>query len=218
MGGMTVVWLSAAVAAIVAAATAADTAVLSLAQFSPQAVGGVLSGLVFIALLIERAVEVFVSPLSGEDKQEQVTLQAQVRGQMAEARRGMEAAKQAQLRDPSAQAATDQLSQSQIRLETLAEQERQALSTIATLDARTQRLALSISVPVALLVSLSGVRAMGGLVSVPPGSLSGALFAAADVVLTAGLLAGGADGIHKILDRLIKRAAGQDVRQPATKP
>jgi hypothetical protein len=69
--------------------------------------------------------------------------------------------------------------------------------------ATTQRHAFGVSLMVSVLVSISGVRALGQFVTlaVPQTVLSGqqkAFFDSLDVGLTALLLAGGADGIHSI--------------------
>ena len=216
MNGMVVVWVSLVVAAGLAATLGPSLGGAALSDVQPAAVGTTLTGLLFVALLIERAVEVFIAPLSGEAKGSQLARQGQLRRQMAETQAAMAAAKEMARRDATAapQAAAA-LAEGEAQLHRLREEDSAVIAAIAALDARTQRLALSVSVPLSLLIALSGVRALDGFATTPEGSLSGTVFTMADVVLTAGLLAGGADGIHKVIDRMLKLAAGKDVQQPA---
>jgi hypothetical protein len=94
---------------------------------------------------------------------------------------------------------------------------------IAKANQETQRKALSISIPLSLFVALVGVRAIGSLM--PEAEIAEMAkqgdqlkwFTVADVLITAGLLAGGADGIHKIVERLLaffKKPEEKPVQQP----
>jgi hypothetical protein len=163
--------------------------------------------------LIERAVEVFISPTTGMAKEALKDEQAKLGDAIRLQQQALEAARNpgpGLLPDPAAvQIAADALAMSVAR-------NKQIAADIAAADRRTQKIALSFSMPLSFLAALAGLRTIGSFL--PELDVSQAaqvatqqqLLTALDVVLTAGLLAGGADGIHKILDRFIKLASGEE--------
>lgn len=218
MGKLTIVWLSIVVGAITAWSLAGSLGALNLTTVTPASVGTVLTSLIFVALLIERAVEVFVSPITSDEKQNLV-------GEQNKARKAIEDINAALHPVPTIANQTpavlppEQVGPFETRLKALIDIDASLSARINALDKQTQKLALSFSVPISFVVALAGARALGPFLvdsaANKTANLSGtqtAIFAAADVVLTAGLLAGGADGIHKILDRFLKLAAGKDVQ------
>jgi hypothetical protein len=169
-------------------------------------VGTILTSLIFVALLIERAVEVFIAPTSGIAKEalksEQATLADRIKLEQA----ALDVARNPGVGlvpdEAAVKAAAEALARSVAR-------DKEIVDAIAAADRQTQKLALSFSIPMSFLAALAGLRTIGNLM--PPGhGAQQQLFVALDVVLTAGLLAGGADGIHRILDRFIKLAAGEE--------
>jgi hypothetical protein len=68
----------------------------------------------------------------------------------------------------------------------------------------TQRFAFGFSYLLGLLVSLAGVSCLGPLSSFEPGSKVPFLLRFVDVLLTSLVVAGGADGIHRILAPLFE--------------
>lgn len=84
-----------------------------------------------------------------------------------------------------------------------------ASDALAAYKATTQRYAFSISLIVGVLVSISGVRAFGPFadLAAPKTTLAGhqeVFFHSIDVALTALLLAGGADGVHTVVNAVTK--------------
>lgn len=218
MGKLTIVWVSIVVGAITAWSLAGSLGALNLTAVTPASVGTVLTSLIFVALLIERAVEVFVSPITADDKQNLVGEQNKVRTAIDDLKALL--APQPTVANPSPpQPEAAQAEAYTTRIGDLQKIDQTLTIRINALDKQTQKLALSFSVPISFVVALAGARALGPfLIDSTGGKVTqlsnnqSAIFAAADVVLTAGLLAGGADGIHKILDRFIKLAAGKDVQ------
>lgn len=230
MQKLTLVWLSVVCFGLASFFLAGSLVGVTLQEVTPDKVGAALMSLLFVALLIERAVEVFVSPVTSDEKQALVSEQAQVQSRLTDIKAALL---------PATDPALPVLLPAQIELlkSELAQKTARQLAIpneIAGVDRKTQKYALSFSVPISLAVALAGVRALdvflpgswvlNGAV-VPAGTaqavfqrgLNGGqlgLFTTVDVILTAALLAGGADGVHKILDRFIKLASGKDVQQP----
>lgn len=135
-------------------------------ELSKENVVGLLTGLVVIALFIERAVEVFLTPwrgtkalkISKKVKYEKAILEKQ---------------------DP------DSVSQ-------LSDTESQLLD----FKGRTRTIAFLIALGLGMTISASGVR---GLATLMDAKGCSTVFKALDVLLTGALLAGGADGLHKIV-------------------
>lgn len=230
MERLTIVWLSIVFFCSLALVLAGSMVGVTLQNVTPDKVGTALTSLIFVALLIERAVEVFISPVTSDAKQALVSEQAQVTARIDEIKLALVVPT-----DPTLpvlpQATIDALKRE------LVEKTKRQLeipAEITTLDRKTQKLALSFSVPASFMVALAGVRALdvflpgtwylNGAVVAPGtanaefqralGGVQLSVFTAVDVLLTAALLAGGADGVHKILDRFIKLASGKDVQQP----
>lgn len=210
---------------------------------APDKVGTALMALVFVALLIERVVEVFVAPLTGGNKQ---ALEDQLVAAQAKIAEYNTLLKPAATVDNPVPTPPDAalMAEYAAKITALKLLEQQLSGEIKAINRQTQRIALSFSVPISVVVALAGLRAIGPLVtltcevakaaadtaatgasdagagtsSVDKGknacSIGPSLLAMADVVLTAGLLAGGADGIHKILDNFIGYASGNKAPKP----
>jgi hypothetical protein len=172
-----------------------------LAAFSGDAlknVPNVMAPLVMVALFVERAVEVVMSAWRAEESQH---LEAEMRAAQQEAAAG----------SPRPDFAALQ-------------------SRMITYKATSQRLSFLVSFVISLVVAMSGVRAMEMLV-VPESikhfgsAAQTTLFVWTDVFLTATLLAGGADGLHKIvsaftsfLDSTKQRTSGVEPTAPQAPP
>lgn len=227
---LAVVWLFVVVALLVAFFAAGSLIGVTLKDVTPDKVGTALTSLMFVALLIERAVEVFVAPATSEEKQALVSEQAQVQARITEIKAALAPPTdptQVPLSVPQRTALENELQQKTGR-------QLEIPKEISVVDRKTQKLALSFSIPISFIVALAGVRALdvfvprtwllngtvvaqgttNALPQYPIAGLQLAAFTTVDVLLTAALLAGGADGVHKILDRFIKLAAGKDVQQP----
>jgi hypothetical protein len=163
-------WLLILVAALIAAATTVWPA-LRFGGITAGDLTSRFSALFLFALLIERTVEVILTIWRAEDSNKR---QAAVQRLIA-----------------AGTIATDPALES-------------AQEAVIEYKAETQRWALPISFFLGLVISALGVRAIEQFLD--PTTLAKATeyqlrsFHFADVVLTAGLLAGGADPIHKVLD------------------
>ena len=230
-------WLVVVAGAIVAASAAGTLGRVDLADVGVEKVTNVLVTLIFVALLIERAVEVFISPHTGIDKQRLKDLQDKLRTSAASLRAEIETARAAILAAPADATLQQHLVQLERQLGANLADDARHEAGIAADNRRTQRIALGISIPLSFVAALAGLRTLSAFLPtelrsaegiVVAAGTSGAsqvivgvnemqlgLFTAIDVVLTAGLLAGGADGIHQILDRFIKLASGKDGQKTA---
>jgi len=134
-------------------------------QLPEENVIGLLTGLIVIALFIERAVEVFLTPLRGT-----TCLKMTRKMQQEKAMRATE--------NPDS---ASELSDTECQL--------------LDFKGRTRTIAYLIGLVLGMAISASGVR---GLASLLDAKDCCAFFKALDVLLTGALLAGGADGLHKI--------------------
>lgn len=98
-----------------------------------------------------------------------------------------------------------------------AEAERAAAQwQLRAIEEKTQRLRLGVGFLAAVLIAAAGVRALSGLMTAPPSATDqGQLFQVMDILLTAGLLAGGSNGIAGIIDLLRKQVDSAKARQEA---
>jgi hypothetical protein len=160
-----------------------------------------LSPLVFFSLLIERSVEMLVSPWRSDGSYERLSLQQQARQQLEQTDRAL--AQRLAGQDSSSEG-TDQDLREQRRA--AAEQFAKTTSERKRFQAMTLRWTFSLGWGLGMVVSAIGVRALS--LFIEPSALSGDpvrfshlwWFNCCDIVFTGALLAGGADPIHKLLD------------------
>jgi hypothetical protein len=170
------------------------TQALVFASFGPSDVLNRLTPLILTAGFIERSVEVLISPWRDPDANRLNTAVATA----------------------SKAAETDPATKAQ-KLQDVAK----AADTLTDFKGQTQRYAFLTSLSLGLIASLAGVSALtpflapGALNSLP--SAQHALFAGFDVLLTAALLAGGADGMHSVISAFTSFfvATAQKVSNPA---
>jgi hypothetical protein len=160
-----------------------------------QDLSGLLAPLAFAAAVVERAVEILVSPWRDAEASK---LEKNV------------AAIQKRPADPArdAQNAADL---------------KAASDAIDEYRGQTQQYAFSVSLTLSVLVSMAGVRALGNFVD--PALLKDPhftqsaqyqFFLCVDVALSAALLAGGADGIHSVVNAVTSFFDSTTNRPPAT--
>ncbi|MGB9457104.1 MAG: hypothetical protein WCB12_13740 [Bryobacteraceae bacterium] len=140
---------------------------------------GLLAPLAFAAAVIERAVEILVSPWRDAEASTLENAMAAIKARPA---------------DPAANAQN-------------AAELKAASNALDEYRGNTQRYAFAVSLTLSVLVSIAGVRALGPFVDAnklkDPVFTHGAqylFFLCVDVVLSAALLAGGADGIHSVVN------------------
>jgi len=167
-------------AALVAASAAAawlagNFTKLDFKPFEASAIVGNLTGLFLISLFLERALEVFVSSWRDADSR---ALEHDIRHAVAAAK--------------AADAAAAAEAERAVR------EKRHALHLYKT---KTARVAFTCGLVAGAVIALAGARALGPLlVKLPdPGTPQALMVTVVDVVITAGLIGGGSDGIHKLV-------------------
>ena len=138
-----------------------------------------LAPLAFAAAVIERAVEILISPWRDAEASKLEKTVAAIKARPADAA--------AQLQN--------------------AEDLKKASDTLDEYRGATQRYAFGVSLSLSVLVSVAGVRALGSFIDAAKLKESAFLnssqyvfFLCVDVALSAALLAGGADGIHSVVN------------------
>ena len=142
---------------------------------------GFLAPLAFAAAIIERAVEILVSPWRDDEASKLDKAVAAIKARPA---------------DPAANAQN-------------AADLKAATDALDEYRGETQRYAFAVSLTLSVLVSIAGVRALGNFFEASnlnqPEFKKGAqylFFLCVDVMLSAALLAGGADGIHSVVNAI----------------
>jgi len=168
-----------------------------------------LTPILFVGLLVERLLEVFVSGGRKHDRQplERSLLKSKEKLNQLDGRR---AALQAQLDSPGAKVLSDpQRSNILARLNKVADHVPEAQRNYREADAalekfkgETRKIAYVLGTLMGLVIGLAGVRALSPVVKSKVDDWEVGqqiLFHGADVALTAALLAGGAAGIHQVI-------------------
>jgi hypothetical protein len=184
---------------------------LAFRQITPESFAGLIGWLAAVAVFIERAVEVVVMVF--RDQQGDIN-------DLAE-RRARQAAKKADDALAAALAAGDpHKDELQAKAEGAHKALDDAVDTSTRYTAVTKEFALRVSFTFGVLVSVAGVRALSGLVA--SGSPTGRVFAVADIVVTAALLAGGSEGVHRLANvytSFTDTASSQlDAKNPTNNP
>ena len=146
---------------------------LAFKPFRAEEIVGNLTALFLISVFLERALEVFVSSWRDGDRRK---LEHEIAHALADAKAA-----------PAPEAERRVL------------QRRQDL---ADFKAQTARWSLMCGLVAGAVIALAGARALGPLLDAPPlaaGSPQQLLVTIVDVVITAGLIGGGSDGIHKLV-------------------
>jgi hypothetical protein len=174
-------------------------------------VGEVFLTLVFVALLIERSTEVYVSTSLEPEKQDHLE---PVRAQAARvrvARGALEAERKGAA--PAAAVLSQQETALAGALQNLEAAKADATPGLVKIRNKISRRAGIVAATLGVLVALAGIRALHPFLpdaGVPGKDVQKGLFEAVDVLITAALLAGGADGLHQIVERFLKFAKKDD--------
>lgn len=155
---------------------------MPFSPFDVHVVLNVLGGLFMVALMMERAVEVIISVLRDADAQVLTSAIASTTASLAEAK----------LEVPASGTKIDALT-------VLLSVQKKALDDYR-IDTRETTYCISFTLGVAL--ALVGVRGLIGLLSPPPGPVSG-WFKLVDILVTGAVIAGGSDGIHKMVKAVL---------------
>jgi hypothetical protein len=162
--------------------------------FGPTEATQLFSGLFLIALILERALEVFIATWRGPEgsvlqdavTREKTTLVRLKEENILLATSGTAAQKKAKAGE----------------IDTTVESLDSAEDKLQPYKAETKRIALAAALTMGLLISIVGVRSLEGMVTKDSlddfEGFQATLFALLDIFLTGALLAGGSEGIHKI--------------------
>jgi hypothetical protein len=151
-------------------------------SFDVHVAVNVLGGLFMVALMMERAVEVIISVLRDADAEVLTSAIAATTAALADARLGL----------PDSATKLDALT-------VLLSAEKKALDGYRI---NTREITYCISFTLGVALALVGVRGLVGLLALPPGPVGG-WFQLADILLTGAVIAGGSDGIHKMVKAVL---------------
>ncbi len=152
-----------------------DARALELRPFGVAEASRLLSSLVFIALFVERALEVFVAAWRDPGADERDLALQELQKRLSELQ--------------GARASTEDVAQ---EIQT-------AVRNQTIYRTETKKIALRSGLALGVIVSAVGFRVLAELVSdLPSEGFQGSAFALVDIFLTGAVIAGGADGIHKI--------------------
>jgi hypothetical protein len=185
---------------------------------SAAKIGTTLLGFLLIALFVERAMEAYTAVWRNPQRQVKAAevQQAQARVSLADSR--LEQAHEGP-RPRTAKGAAPAMNSLYAGQAKAVEEHQKAVTQIETYRAGTQVRTTIWSLFLGAWIALAGVRALDSFMEPPDGGpLLKYLFIGVDVVLTAALLGGGADGIHKIISVYTTAAdqkkAGLEGRKP----
>lgn len=165
-----------AVGAVATIAIGFNVAVLERKPFDLAAVLRLLGTYGVLALVVERTLEVFISAWRGQ-------MTGQLFSALESARRRLEAAPHS-FGLQQAAAETDR--------------------ALADYRATTQRIALRAGVVLGLLIAATGIRTLDLFVAVPTDVLALPLYTLLDLVVTAGMIGGGSDAVHKLMSAVTR--------------
>ena len=173
-----------------------------------QAFVSTISSLMLIALLIERSLEVFIAGSRGVHRAKFDAAVAKKKAKLAAQRSELDGlVKQYEKPDQPGVGAA-QRKQDQERIRTLREDKiprrlkelEESEGDLQKYRSKTRAIMLLIGIGLGLVAALSGNTVLFQIIeSGPPDGFQAKLFNATDVVLTAGLLGGGASGIHELV-------------------
>ena len=209
-------WFGAALVVLSILAAAFGFKEVQFSSNSFEQVGTLVLTLILVALVIERAVEVYVSKRFDAEKLRVRRPLTRAEATLAKAEKAL--TEERERRQGSTRAPTQQ---DLDYMNQLVDDARSAHTAVDAADEQTWlnlsklraikvRSASVLSVVLGALASVSGVRVLGQFVPMQDGELIGALaesafqldmFRVTDTLMTALVLAGGADGIHKMVSR-----------------
>lgn len=202
-----VVLATVSISLIIGNGTQYDT--LNFVPVTYEAVVDVLTPLLFVALLVERTLEVFIStgrklkrtPLERRLLKDKGRI-TQLNERIAVFQGQLDAPGASDLTDAQRQAILDRKDAVNALLPAAQQKQREADAVMEKYKGETRRLAYVFGSLFGLIISLAGLRVLAPLVDFRLagwGDTQLVVFHSIDVVLTAALLAGGAGGIHQII-------------------
>ena len=188
---------------------------VSLSGINAGDVGSLLATVTFAALVIERAVEVYISYMVPPYKSTEILTAERT---LARARNDLtQAERQALAGDRPNQATLDELRREVDAKRQVLETTEQGELNENPVKKKTD-LARVATIVLGFLTAAVGIRVLGQFLPMENGTVTGPLansktqlmwFRTLDILLTTFVLAGGADGVHQIIKRLTKSGGSQ---------
>jgi hypothetical protein len=169
-----------------------------LKEVTPGAIWTTLLTFLLIALFVERAMEVYTAVWREPERRAKAELVRQARVRISVANSRIEQASQA-ASSASANAAAPDMQDLHAEKEQALKEHQRAVSDIETHRSETRARTTIWSLFLGALIGVAGVRALSFMNPPSNSHFRQGLFIFLDVVVTAALLGGGADGIHKII-------------------
>jgi hypothetical protein len=178
-----------------------------------------LPGLFAVAVFLERSLAVLNDIWFGQEREMHERTLRNARGELQRTQANLEGARQTQIAvvqaasraaSPEAAAAakpTLELEAAErpalrTKADELSQQVQAATANLTAIEGKQDRLRLGLGFVFAVVISAAGVRTLGELLATPTGGFQLGLFQTADILMTAGILAGGSTGINSIADLL----------------
>ena len=172
---------------------------VDLSHVDPKTIGTTLLGFLLIALFIERAMEAYTAVWREPERRTKATAVRQARARVNAANSRIEQVAKV-VRSASANAAAPDLQNLHAEREKAVKEHEKAVSDVEAHRSETRFRTTKWSLFLGALIAIAGVRALNSFVDLPEDvQVSKYLFIFLDVVVTAAMLGGGADGIHQII-------------------
>jgi hypothetical protein len=186
---------------------------IGLDKVGPEEVGKVFLALIFVALVIERATEVYVNTSLEPEKQQHLQQVRATEVKVQTARGALNVERQSPA--PSGAMISQREGALDLAIQELEAQKRAAEPKLIDHRSKTIRQTSIVATVLGVLIAVVGVRTLAP--SLPDGGFPSAasdlqqgLFAAVDVLITGALLAGGADALHQLIKRFIQFAGQKE--------
>ena len=209
-------WIGAALLVLAVLASVSGFEEVQFSSNSFEQIGTLVLTLILVALVIERAVEVYVAKRNDSEKLRLRRPLTRAEAKLAKAEKAL-----AEERERRQGSTRDPTQEDRDYMDALVKDVHQAHDVVDAADEATWlslsklraskiRSASALSVIAGGLASVSGVRVLGQFIPMEEGKIIGVLvegglqlhiFRITDAILTALVLAGGADGIHKMVSR-----------------
>ena len=181
--------------------------VIRFQNLNATALPEVFFGLIFVALVIERAIQVYTNVFEPtEDPTGEIALLRQAEVEVKQTQAAVTAiglaTRTAVSLGPSVMA--DAASELKLAHENHRVVLKQVLPVKQVLEEKRRQKTTALGMALGVLAALVGVRALGPFIEVGEfQGTQGQWFAGVDVLITGALLAGGADGLHTIVEKML---------------
>ncbi|MEM9670432.1 MAG: hypothetical protein AAF950_16040 [Pseudomonadota bacterium] len=196
------------IGAVVSAIWHASFASIELDEVTPEQVGQLFLSLIFVALVIERATEVYLNTSIQPEKELLLTEVKALQMQVRTAREALNIERMAA--SSNAAMISDREQSLDVAIHQLNSAKSTAAPSLHKLSNKAQKEAAIVTMLLGIIAAIVGIRTLNPFVPdegfAAFTNVQKSLVAGVDVLLTGALLAGGADALHQIVRRFIKFA------------